>query len=58
MQQHERPSGRRSVSAHPSRRPRVRRPRVRLALATAAAAALTGTELLSHPEPTGPSHTG
>ncbi|MFI6804265.1 VCBS repeat-containing protein [Streptomyces luteogriseus] len=40
MQQHERLSGRRSVSAHPSRRPRVR-----LALATAAAAALTGTLL-------------
>ncbi|MFD7241102.1 VCBS repeat-containing protein [Streptomyces massasporeus] len=40
MQQHERPSGRRSVPAHPSRRPRVR-----LALATAAAAALTGTLL-------------
>ncbi|MFJ7180339.1 hypothetical protein ACIQXA_28990 [Streptomyces massasporeus] len=40
MQQHERPSGRRSVSAHPSRRPRVR-----LALANAAAAALTGTLL-------------
>ncbi|MFJ4538733.1 VCBS repeat-containing protein [Streptomyces tibetensis] len=38
MQQHERPSGRRP--AHPSRRPRVR-----LALATAAAAALTGTLL-------------
>ncbi|MFI0139433.1 VCBS repeat-containing protein [Streptomyces luteogriseus] len=40
MQQHERPSGRRSVSVHPSRRPRVR-----LALATAAATALTGTLL-------------
>ncbi|MEU0898069.1 VCBS repeat-containing protein [Streptomyces massasporeus] len=40
MQQHARPSGRRSVPAHPSRRPRVR-----LALATAAAAALTGTLL-------------
>ncbi|MEU9625418.1 VCBS repeat-containing protein [Streptomyces luteogriseus] len=40
MQQHERPSGRRSVSVHPSRRPRAR-----LALATAAAAALTGTLL-------------
>ncbi|MGW6541704.1 VCBS repeat-containing protein [Streptomyces massasporeus] len=40
MQQHERPSGRRSVPAHPSRRPRAR-----LALATAAAAALTGTLL-------------
>ncbi|MER5836009.1 VCBS repeat-containing protein [Streptomyces sp. NPDC002130] len=38
MQQHERPSGRRP--AHPSRHPRVR-----LALATAAAAALTGTLL-------------
>ncbi|MEU6473440.1 VCBS repeat-containing protein [Streptomyces massasporeus] len=40
MQQHERPSGRRTVPALPSRRPRVR-----LALATAAAAALTGTLL-------------
>lgn len=40
MQQHVRPSGRRSVPAHP-----FRRPRVRLALATAAAAALTGTLL-------------
>ncbi|MFI7140702.1 hypothetical protein ACIBQ5_24070 [Streptomyces massasporeus] len=40
MQQHERLSGRRSVPALPSRRPRVR-----LALATAAAAALTGTLL-------------
>ncbi|MGA5203383.1 hypothetical protein [Streptomyces variegatus] len=40
MQQHERPSGRRPAPAHPSRRPRVR-----LALATAAAAALTGTLL-------------
>ncbi|MFD5160335.1 VCBS repeat-containing protein [Streptomyces hawaiiensis] len=40
MQQHERPSGRRPAPAHPSRRPRVR-----LALATAAAVALTGTLL-------------
>ncbi|MBX9364523.1 VCBS repeat-containing protein [Streptomyces massasporeus] len=40
MQQHERPSGRRPVPAVPSRRPRVR-----LALATAVAAALTGTLL-------------
>ncbi|MFJ7335450.1 VCBS repeat-containing protein [Streptomyces sp. NPDC101110] len=40
MQQHERPAGRRPASAHPSRRSRVR-----LALATAAAAALTGTLL-------------
>ncbi|MGW7212831.1 FG-GAP and VCBS repeat-containing protein [Streptomyces collinus] len=40
MQQHERPSGRRHAPAHPSRRPRVR-----LALASAAAAALTGTLL-------------
>ncbi|QCD57182.1 hypothetical protein CEB94_21820 [Streptomyces hawaiiensis] len=40
MQQHERPSGRRPAPAHPSRRPRLR-----LALATAAAVALTGTLL-------------
>ncbi|MEU1001345.1 VCBS repeat-containing protein [Streptomyces tibetensis] len=40
MQQHERPAGRRPAPAHPSRRPRVR-----LAVATAAAAALTGTLL-------------
>ncbi|MEU0214487.1 VCBS repeat-containing protein [Streptomyces sp. NPDC006265] len=40
MQQHERPFGRRPVPAHPSRRRRAR-----LALATGAAAALTGTLL-------------
>ncbi|MER7894592.1 FG-GAP repeat protein [Streptomyces sp. NPDC096046] len=42
MQQHERPSGRRHLSARPSRRPRLR-----LAPATAATTALTGTLLSS-----------